>query len=151
MRFFLWKKPDILIFLIAILTIHDKLAETVERDHLLFVECLPDQFLDIFLLLLLLMYGHKAPNCFKHCMLHDLLYFLALGVGQTSTHASSANDACTGRHSFKVLLKKLWKCSCLWISDTVNLICLEHPRKFDLNVKIKLKNASWDWIVNMCF
>jgi len=40
-------------------------------------------------------------------MLHDLLNFLALGVGRTSTHVSPANDACTGRHSFEVLLKEL--------------------------------------------
>jgi len=57
----------------------------------------------------LLMYGHKAPNWFKNCMLHDLLYFLALGVGQTSPHKTPANDAYTGRHSSEASFEEALK------------------------------------------
>jgi hypothetical protein len=42
-------------------------------------------------------------------MLHDLLYFLALGVGQTSPHLTPANDACTGRHSLEASFEEALK------------------------------------------
>ncbi len=75
--------------------------------------------------------GIKPPSTGSNIACYIIFYTSWLwALDQTSTHVSPANDACTGRHSFEVLLKKLWKCTCLWISYTINLICPIH--KFTL-------------------